>query len=86
MYTVNWNCSKNEKKNKKKHVYVIGEYLLVVFFLPFALVSKNRDCFLILFITVYCVHMLRISARVEVMIENCNGRYYFLYSWLFTAE
>lgn len=33
MYTVNWNCSKNKQKknDKKNNVYVIGEYLLVVF-------------------------------------------------------
>lgn len=33
MYTVNWDCS------KKKHVYVIGEYLLVVFAFWFGFVS-----------------------------------------------
>ncbi|KAI4803424.1 hypothetical protein KUCAC02_006973 [Chaenocephalus aceratus] len=48
MYTVNWDCS--------KHVYVIGENFYVFLSFPFEI----QLLFLILFITVYCVHTLKV--------------------------
>lgn len=51
MYTVNWDCSKH-------YVYVIGEN----FFFSF---DRDSTTFLILFITVYCVHTLKSSPTLE---------------------